>query len=441
MTVVMSRVGAVRARVSDRSSARAFLIGLGWNGSSTIVLQAVRFVTTLIAARRAGPVSWGVWGVLAVVITYAPNLSFGVFNAMNREAPMLIAAGDRAEANRIIGTVRRFVFVVVAIVVAGMAVASVLVPGGELRNSLRLAGPLVAVGIFWIFEQSLLRCENRFDLLGQAQFVLAAAMVCTVPAAAAFGLSGFIVGQTVAIGAGIVFARLRTSGAATHHHDWPLTVALARRGFPTLFVGLLFTVFNTIDRLLIGWGHGQTGLGIYGFATSLSLVAQLVPTVVADQTYTAMLRDWGEHRSIARARRWMWRQVAMSLGATACLCVASACAFPFVVHWLFPAFVDAIVPAELLLLSPLGLALAFGPANFLNTVDRRGRYLVILVSMIGVYLLIGAALVDRHASIAAIAGLSSATSVTFGIAMTIGALAVKERDDTGCAVQSEGSGR
>ena len=34
---------------------------------------------------------------------------------------------------------------------------------------------------------------------------------------------------------------------------------------------------------------------------------------------------------------------------------------------------------------PLGLSLAFGPANFLNTVNRRGRYIVVLIGLIGVY--------------------------------------------------------
>jgi O-antigen/teichoic acid export membrane protein len=413
-----------RRNPAESGGARSFLLGLGWNGSSTLALQGARFLVTLLAARRAGPVSWGVWAIISVVITYAPNLSLGVLNAMNREVPMLLVRCQSERAAEVISTVRRFILAIVGAVTLGMLAAAWLADQSGLRFGLAAGSVLVGLTVLLVFEQCIMRCENRFDDLGRTQFVLAGSMLCTIPLATSFGLSGFIIGQTLAIAISIAFCRRLKPGPFALGSDWTLILSLARSGFPTLFVGLVFTVFNTVDRILVGWAHGQIGLGIYGFAISLSLVAQFVPTLIADQTYPAMLRDWGANGSIVRARRWMWRQIGLSTVTTGLVCAVSAVVLPPFVRHFFPTFGQSIRPAQLLLLSPVGLSLAFGPANFLNTVNRRGRYIAVLFAVIGVYVAIGAAMVGRQASLSEIAGLSSLSSLTFGLGMLAAAVVV-----------------
>ena len=67
-------------------------------GSSTAADQASRTAINLAAAAHLGSLAWGTWYLLNLVLQYGSLTHLGVLNGLNREFPVEIGRGHRAEA-------------------------------------------------------------------------------------------------------------------------------------------------------------------------------------------------------------------------------------------------------------------------------------------------------------------------------------------------------
>lgn len=55
----------------------------------------MRFTVALIAAKKLGPATWGIWQLLYLILAYSSFIHLGVINGMNREIPVLNGRGDQ----------------------------------------------------------------------------------------------------------------------------------------------------------------------------------------------------------------------------------------------------------------------------------------------------------------------------------------------------------
>jgi O-antigen/teichoic acid export membrane protein len=404
-----------------------FLTDLGWYGSSTILMLAVRFGMSLLVARHIGPDAWGIWAVLSLVIAYFPNVHLGTLNAMNRDIPILKGAGNIEQVECIRANVLSFSAVGSFVGAFGVVIFALLMAKPPLGSGLLLIAPLLVLNQVWIWMQFALKSDNRFVQLGQQQMVFTLASVVCLPLAFGFGLEGFVLAQVIATASTLIWAYLTRSFEMVWRLEWPEVFRLMKIGAPILIVGLLFTLLTTLDRWLIAGHLGLKSLGLYAFAMTLTMVVQIAPGMVADQVYTRMLEAWGATRNVGVVRSWMWRQILISLAAVFVTGLASIIILPILIRAFFQDYISSLEPFRVLVLYPVGLALSAGPANLLNTLGFQYQYLLVQALALPVLWLLGSLILTWGFGMLGVAWALVLTFAAYGAALILLALLMTRR--------------
>lgn len=345
--------------------------------ASTVVYQLSRLAVSLIVARWVGPEEFGIWNALNLILLYGVVVTLGVPNGMNRDVPLLMGKGDQSAAQRIANS--SFWFVLLVSTAVGLFISIV---GLVLKPP--LSHPFLAMGVLFLtwqvyqYFQLRLKCYIRFRLMSLQQFVFAALLpVFALPMTYKWGVSGFIVGQTIdalLVCLLIIFWDLLK---ITSSWDWWALRNLVKTGFPIMLAGLLYSLLTSVDRWVILNFLGVEALGHYTLAILCLGMLSLLPAVVAQQMYPRMAFLYGQTRNERALLPLITRQSLMGTAVTIPILVVVYVVLPFLVDWYMPAYRPGIEPARILLVGLGFIPLAGGVGNFLNTVGKQGYYLAV----------------------------------------------------------------
>jgi O-antigen/teichoic acid export membrane protein len=350
---------------------------------STALLQVSRFGVHVVAARWLGPATYGIWNGFTLALTYAPVLTLGTINAMNRGVPLLIGRGDQRTAQRAMQ-----VTLTVSLVTGVLTGLVTIVLGLTRWNSLigraaAFLGFLLMAQQVYIYLQTWLKCSIRFSAMSCQQAIYALVYPLVVlPTTALWGLSGFVLGQALVVTGVSVWIIFAMRAPFSVGFDRVVFHDLVKVGLPIMAAGTLYGLLTTIDRWVILTYLGIESLGYYSLAIMASSMLGLLPIVVAQQMYPRMAHRYGETGSARALRPMVIRQMLLSSGVTIPILGIVYVGLPWIVKFFLTAYAPGIGSARILLLGLACLPLSGGIGNFLNTVGKQNYYL--LVQAIGV---------------------------------------------------------
>lgn len=391
-------------------------------GSTTLLEQASRTTIGLVAAGQLGPVVWGSWYLLNLVLRYGALTHLGVLNGMNRQYPLELGRGHQAEARELRRASLGFLllsFVAVAVLVT---VGGLGLPALPMRALLLTTGLLACQQAF-TFGITSLKAETRFGEVSRTQLASSLLQPLTsLPMMWAWGLDGFIAGQATAYALVTLFIAVRQPTLFEVRLDFERSRRLIRIGLPIMFVGVLYALFTTVDRWVIATTLDTKSLGHYSLAIMALGAVSLLPLVVAQQYYPRMSRAWGEAqdwRALAgMARRQGWSAFVSTLPP---VLLGWLLAPPVIRAWL-PAYVPGIASLMIVLAAPLFLSFGQGYANVLNVTDNQYRYLSLIAGSIVLNAVVSLLLVRSLG----LPGVAIGTLIAYG-AFSLGLVAVGRR--------------
>lgn len=386
-------------------------------GSSTALDQGVRLASNLVVAALIGPVAWGTWYVLNLVLRYGSMVHLGALNGMNREIPAALGRGDEQSARRI-GEVALGV-VLASYAVALVAVVGVLAPLGVVEPGRRawlvaglLAGQqLYGYAFMYLKARTQFGAASRLQVVGALTFPLA-----TIPGAILAGLEGFLAGQILSFAVLCAVAAWRTPGLYRPRFEPPTSVRLIRIGFPIMLVGITHALFATVDRWVILYALDVEALGQYALAIMALSAVSLLPQVVAQQVYPRMAAAWGREPRWSSLEplivRQRWTALAVAAPAVAVVVLLA----PWAIATFLPAY-ERGIPAVLVSMAvPLVVVLGQGYGNAFNVIGLQHWYLVAIVLGSAANLGTSLALVERF-GLAGVAAGTVAGFIVFAIAI------------------------
>lgn len=356
----------------------SFLTEFALFAFSTVLLQVSRFGVNMAAARWLGPATYGVWNGFTLALTYAPILTLGVINAMNREVPLLTGKGDQAAAQRVIQVT--FAVSLATSLLAGLAA---IVLGLSQANTLAgraavFLGVLLMAQQIYLYLQLWLKCNIRFSAMSYQQMIYAFIYpLLVLPATALGGLNGFILGQAIAVLGVSTWIIIALQAPVAARFDWQVFLSLVKIGLPIIAAGTLYGLLTTIDRWVILTYLGVEPLGHYSLAIMASSMLGLLPMVVSQQMYPRMARRFGETGNVRALQPMIIRQALFGSGVTAPVLGIVYVGLPWLVAVFLQDYAAGVEPARVLLIGLACLPLAGGVANFLNTVGKQNYYLAI----------------------------------------------------------------
>lgn len=349
-------------------------------GAATIIYQAGRLALNLAAARVLAPELFGVWTLIALVITYSNLVTLGITNGAGRDIPFLRGGQRLAEAHH----VEDVAFA--GTVVAGLAAAAATVLLGPLVIpdfvADRTAAVLfLALAVFlqqlFLLQQILFRSSFRFkEASAQLALLGVAAVVVGIPLLM-FGLAGIVLAQVFIFALGLLLATRLLEHTPRPAIDGPLARRLVEVGFPIMSAGLLFGVLTTVDRWIVLTFLGLVAVGYYGLVGVTINGLLLLPAILSQQFYPRMAFAHGEHVG----RKELYRLARTQSVAAGMVTVAAV--FPvglaawFGIPLLLPKYTPSIEPLLVTLVGLVVFAFGTGYGNLMNTVGAHRWYLVV----------------------------------------------------------------
>lgn len=285
---------------------------------ATSLSLVLNLATGLIVARQLGPLVFGIWTALQVLLQYSQWTQLGVLNGLAREMPRQRGQGH-PEAVQQIQNIGGSLALTTALVVAMLLLlASELNLGLDPLTvvGLRYLSALVVVRQAYNFLQTTYRSHLEFTLIsGLAVANSVAGVVVKIPSAILFGFHGFMIAN-IAIPLGLIaFALYRKPLHFRLQWDLATSVSLLKVGFPIWLAGVVYTVFVTLDRTLIGLMLGVVQLGYYGLTSLLRNALAVLPIALSEVLYPRLSERYGEAGNDKALRNY----VVLPMTAMACI--------------------------------------------------------------------------------------------------------------------------
>jgi O-antigen/teichoic acid export membrane protein len=399
-------IDAIRAQPSRM---RGVTIEAGLVASGGVTDQAARLVVALVAAGVLGPVVFGYWSLIAVIIQYANVLSLGVATGAARAVPMAIGAGNERRAESIESAA--LAAGVATSLLAGLSaavLAELILPAATDWLVFLLVAGAVFVQQQVILDQSLLR--SRFGFHRAAAGMLAQGIVGLILGLLLLplGIGGLLGSRILAGGAALIVGGSRRLRSRRPVWDGQVTRDLIRQGWPIALAASIFGLLITIDRWVVLALFGDRALGYFSLASMAFVGLLMIPMLVSQQHLARTAFRFGQDGDHGGLRARALRQGLIAAAITIPAAVLLVLAAVFGIPRFLPEYTASIPPMIVAAIGTSIFAVVSGYPNVLGLAGRGKR--LVAVQAAGMVALAPIAIVFARAGLV-LTGIALATSV------------------------------
>ncbi len=353
-------------------------------GLSTVIFQAARLITELITMAVIGPLLFGVWKLWQLFFIYAPIMQLGIVNGANRNIPYYLGSKEAMFLRKTVATTV-FVAFFSSLAVGGMSFVVALFSRNiflDIELSIHLVLSFSLAVAAWTLLQVLLNLLRSFEMFfhySVLQTLLATLLFLGIPLCLTWGLNGYLLVTAVAafVGIGLALFFLRSKLSFGFRKD--VAFDLIKLGFPILLVGLAYSFFTTLDRLIIAYFLGAEAVGNYGLAIMVFGSLSLFPLTISQFYYPKISKVLGLTGSEKEAFKVAQEQLKVAFIVSLVMLLVLLIALPFAVKQFLPQYLGGLNAAYYLMPGLLGLSLVGGYANWLNSIKKQIVYLRVQV--------------------------------------------------------------
>ncbi len=304
-----------------RASLFRIFTNMGWLGLERVVRSGTALLVTVWIARSLGPEQFGLLNYAqSLTAALYPLAGFGLAGILVRDLVQHPEARDRLLSAAILIRAGG------GVIAVGLATAlAVLLAQGQSKILL----------LVWILSLTYLAqmadsLESDYQSrLQNGVLVAVKTTVFAISTAAKIlvvmgglgvaGLAGVMTAESGLIAAGIWVLAQRQGHGFVLAYDAAMLKGLLRQGWPFLWVGLIATIYQRLDQLLLGYLGGIEALGIYAAAwkilEALAFAPMLAMTVLAPVLSGAYRESPAAFRArLMRMTRWLfWAMLGLTL--------------------------------------------------------------------------------------------------------------------------------
>lgn len=396
--------------------------------AGAVVARCVSVVRGVALARLLDPTGYGQLNGLLLVAEYGDRSHLGTLNAMGRNAPISIGAGDLEEAEAIAGAALFVTLCTSTIVTVGILIAAILSPWPmKQRIALALMGPVVFCSQLHLFQNILARTRLRMHLMsGLRMWNAVAQLVFAVGCGFLWGLPGVVGGVAIGTLLTVILGNRRLGGYPRIKTDWARVKGLLRIGLPLVWITSMYTVLESLGRIAVLRWLGTAQLGQFAIALVAVSVMAFIPSAVGQVLSPRIMRAYG--RKETQGVEFLLREPILLLGLLLPIVGGiGAVAMPWAVATFLPRFEAAIVPGQILLLNFTPYALRAFSSEVLVASSR--LYRIALLQSLGIVLLAGLVAISLTMGwgIVGVAGSTAIVYWAYGVSMMAAALRVRRK--------------
>jgi O-antigen/teichoic acid export membrane protein len=347
---------------------------------SQYVARAILLVRGVVAAAVLGPLGYGGWNAINLVLDYGAYASAGVLQGLDVRLPA--ASGDRDRTRALLAGAWSivwwggvgFAIVLVAYLATGdRAIESTWGPMAPL-----LMGVAALLQLAVQFYGSTLKSRGRFGPVSGAlgvQFVLGGGL--GIALVGRFGVWGLIGGWIAGTLLALVVLRRAAPDAPVLPGPTRVGIELTRLGLPLFGFFMASLVLRSVDRMALLRYAGPAELGLYSLGLMAAGLTLYLPEAAATVLFPRIAAAEGGAGDPSTARRDLTR-VHRALMATLPLFVGVGALWAGpVVAALLPAFRDGVPALQVLVTGSMLFAAGTLPGYFLLAGGQAKRLLAV----------------------------------------------------------------
>lgn len=347
---------------------------------STIFFHSSRILTELLVARLVGPELFGVWYLLNLLLTYRSVTFLGVVNGMLLKVPMLRGSNEQHAVS--LHQNVAFSAMLLSVMLTALALLALMFVGSGVH--VQYLGVMILLFFsnqLYYFIDALFIANAQFNNISKMQMACAVLFPClTVPLVYRYGLSGFIVGTSLAYLAAAALAFWKYGIQLKFQLNQKVLRHLIAIGFPIMLVGIIYSFFLTVDRWMIELMLGTEQLGVFSLAILTFGTLTILPATIARQFYPKMAFDWGNTRSSAVLEAWCRKQMRYCSYVVLATVIGVQVLFPLLIWYWLPQYQASITSVLIIALGVLSMPLAAGWGDVINILGRQ-RLLIWVTAM------------------------------------------------------------
>lgn len=345
---------------------------------SLSVVRTALMARGLIAARLLGPLGYGAWNAIQLMMDYGVFAAAGTQQGLDQAVPARIVAGNREALERLKRAGFANILLTTLLFIAGCLVWASS-GSSRLLGAWGFAG--LALALFCVlavniayYGLSLLRSHGDMNTVSTwfvIQGLIGAGLgLALVPRLGEWGLLwGWVAGCL----ASLVFVLVRG------RHEAPLLGSFGQENLMLVRIGLPMFVFNSstivmrsLDRLIILRYLGTQDLGFYSLSVMALTFLLYLPDSIGYVVYPQLLRIYGENGEDPGAIRPRVERLMQAMAVLVPLLSGLAYLWTReVVALVLPKFLPGVAAVRILCFGAVGLALGTMASMVLMTVGRR----------------------------------------------------------------------
>ena len=343
------------------------------------VIRGLLMARAIIAARLLGPLPYGAWNALQLVMDYGATLPpMGTQQGLDQAVPARIVEGDVARLESIERAGLFNILVLTVLFSGAWLLYAFLHPNRFIDfwgpSGLLLAALAIVLTNVASYHMTLLRSHGNITAVSGwylLQGVVGTALgLALIPR---FGVWGLLAGWTVGTAAATLLIRLQGRGLVPiMPRPGPDGVHLVRVGLPMFVFVASSQVMRTIDRLIILRFLGTLALGYYSLSIMALSFMLYLPDSIAYVLYPRLLRDFRHHEQRPEAIRVPVERALRTLAVIVPgLCGAAYLLAREAIMLVLPHFMPGLTAVRALCFGAGGLTLANLSSIVLMTLGRQ----------------------------------------------------------------------
>jgi O-antigen/teichoic acid export membrane protein len=347
---------------------------------ATLLSAIFLFISGVFTRNLLGPEQNGIWLSLSLIFIYGNLTQLGVVNGINREIPRILGARDDDGAQKIreaglgwmvVPFLFSFIFIFIVLLLDLNSLmkiytitAILLVPLQNIMNFYRIT--------YLTINQFKQVAINQI-IVGPIQSILSIIFVYY------FGFWGLLLPIYIASIFSIVIFVKYLNQPIKIRWNWPTSKYLMSFGVTIMVIGLSWSLFTTIDRIMISALLGAKELGFFGISILLFQGLMMFPQVFSQVMYPKISFAYGQNNTKDHLLELVSNPSIIFAFLNPYVIGVIFYLFPVFVRWLMPEYIKGIDTASIMVLGTFYLGIVATFASYLNSANKNSQYLILLI--------------------------------------------------------------
>jgi len=371
-------------------------------------------ISGFIVVKTLGPALFGVYSILALIITYGQHAHLGLRSGLTKKYPYLIGKGRKNDAihtvNLAFTTITGIIVILSSLLLIGtLSFFGKLTP--EYRIGLLFVSVILILQQMYFFFQAYLRAEKDFALVNRIILLLKILHFLGVLLLVfKFKLYGVLAAMVLSHLIVTLYAWNKKKFKPKKIFSFKEAFALAKYGFPLFLLYIVSALMVSIDKLMIAKFLSPVEMGYYSLSVLLFEVVLFIPAAIEYVIFPYQVEKYAK-KGLKSVFDYLHKALlVLAYLMPFIIMIGYVLVEPFLIYML-PEYTASLFSMRILLLTVFFLSLFYVNQSFLVAVNDEKKLLIIQGSMIVLAVVVDYFLIRQGF------GINGVAFGTFGVAI------------------------